>query len=419
MPALVALLCSVVFAATASYSTASGDVTATNVLSWQVGTTADPVFEHSTFPPLDRHPGRAIWVIERADGEEVIGRSPGAVVGAVPAYALLGRSGFSIGPGALSAALLAGLAVWLMALALRELVPRRQAALAALVFGLTTPVWSVAANGMWPHTITVLGVCGMAWAAVRERWFLVGVFGGVVLWGRLHAAVIVAVFGLLVGLRRRDARLTTAVAAGSVLLLGIQCAWTRWVYGSWNPLSSYETGAFEDYAGNHLLDPVNQLGFWVSPDRGLLVWTPVVALLLPALVRSWRELPDWSRALLLAGVAYTVLQGVLNRFSGGDSFYGYRLTLEVLACATPALALSAVRMGRWARAAFGPVLAYQGFTIFAGALNDKLGSPAEEVWRTHSFFSALSPHPGVIVAFLAICVAVGWLARRMWTGQPT
>ena len=48
--------------------------------------------------------------------------------------------------------------------------------------------WSVAANGLWPHTLTVLGISGMAWAAARDRWWLVGLFGGVVVWGRLHAA---------------------------------------------------------------------------------------------------------------------------------------------------------------------------------------------------------------------------------------
>lgn len=415
--AAVGVLCGIVYLLTAAYTSVSGDVTATDVLSWQVATTGDAEFTPSTYPPIDEHPGRSIWVLEANDGHEVIGRSPGAVVAALPAY-WLGGDSFSLVPGAVAAALLTAAAVFVLALALLEQLPRREAVLATLAVALGTPVWSVAANGMWPHTVTVLGICAMAWAAGRERWWLVGVMGGVVLWGRLHAAVIVAVLGLLLGWQRRDARLTAKVAAGSLALLALQGLWTRGIYGSWNPMSSYDTRPFEDYAGVHAFDLVNQLGFWVAPDRGLLVWTPVVVLLLPALVRAWRGLPDWSRALALGGLAYTVLQGSLNRFSGGDTFYGYRLTLELVACAAPALALSARHVGVVGRTLLAPVLALQAFVISAGAVNERLGSPAEDVWRTHSFFAELVDQPVVLAGFLILCVAAGVLGRRIWS-DPT
>lgn len=234
------------------------------------------------------------------------------------------------------------------------------------------------------------------------------------LWGRLHAALIVAVFGLALGWRRRDPVLTAKVAAGSAVMMAGQAGWTRAIYGSWNPMSSYDTGPFEDYAGVHRFDIVNHLGFWFSPDRGLLVWSPVIALLLPALLREWRNLPDWSRALLWGGLAYTVLQGFLNRFSGGDSFYGYRLTLELLACATPALALSSHRMRTVGRRLFAPVLALQVFIISAGAVNGRLGSPAEDAWHTHTFFDEFSGQPMLLAGFFAVCLAAGVLGRRIW-----
>ena len=66
-------------------------------------------------------------------------------------------------------------------------------------------------------------------------------------------------------------------------------------------------------------------------------------------------------------LAYTVLQAELNRFSGGSSFYGYRLTLEMLAGLAPALALSAHRMGRVARGLFGPVAVVQVAMIGTGS----------------------------------------------------
>lgn len=414
-PWVVGLVTGVVYVLTAEYATASGDVVAADVLAWQLGTQGSSTFTADTYPQLDEHPAREGWIIEAADGTEVVGRSPGAVAPAVPAYWLFGGDHFSLAPGAVTAALLTALAMVLMALALRRLLPQREALLATFVVALGTPVWCVAADGSWPHTVTVLGLSGMAWAASRERWWLVGAFGGVLLWGRLHAAVIVVLVGLLVGWRRRDPRLTAQVAIPSAAFLALEALWTRQIYGSWNPMSSYETGKFEAYADRNRLDLVNHLGFWVAPDRGLLVWTPVVLLLLPALMRSWRTLPDWSRALVLGGLAYSAVQGVLDRFGGGDAFYAYRLMIEMLVCLVPALALSAPRAGRWARALFAPVLALQVFVISAGAIDSDLGAGDQDAWRWNSFFSVLAQHPVLLALFLAACVVTGVLGRRIWS----
>ena len=414
VPLVVAALCAVVYLLTAAYTSVSGDVMSANVLSWQLATTGDAEFTESTYPPIDEHPARAVWVIPTEDGREVIGRSPGAVALALPAYLARGDDSFSLAPAAVSAAVLTAVAILLLGLALRDLLPAKEVALAMLVVGLGTPMWSVAADGMWPHTVTVLGICGMAWSARRERWWLVGLFGGVVVWGRLHAAVIVAIVGLYVAWKRRDAATAIRVGTVSGLMLAVQCVWTQAVYGSWNPMSSYDTGPFEEYAGDHRLDLVNQLGFWVSPDRGILIWTPLIVVLIPALVRSWRSLPDWSRGLAIGALAYTLLQGFLNRFSGGDSFYGYRLTLELLACRAPALALSASRAGRVARLCFAPVLTIQVLVIATGAIVSGLGTRAEDVWTRNSFFSPLATEPAALVSFVLVSLLVGVLAGRIW-----
>lgn len=421
LPVTMFLVAGVVYAISAAYSGVSGDVLTTNLASWQFSR-GTPYLDQISFPPLENHPGRATWVVMLDNGREIVGRSPGAVLAGVPAYALFGGGTFSLVPGAVTASLLTALAVALLALTLQRVLPRREAALATAVFAFSTPVWSVAANGVWPHTVTVLGICGMAWASSvpsSHRWWLVGLFGGVVLWGRLHAAVLVAVFGLYVAWRHRSVRELLQIGMPSAALLALQAGWTRWLYHSWNPASAYNTDPFSDFAGEHRLDVVNQLGFWVSPDRGFLVWTPLALVLLPALVRSWSTLPAWSRGLVWAGLTYTVLQGVLNRFSGGDTFYGYRLMLEFLACATPAFALSARRMGRPARALFAPVVALQAIAITAGAVNNRLGLPHEKVWHDNSFLDALGDQSWLVLPVLVIAGLMGWLGRRMWSGHET
>ncbi len=128
---------------------------------------------------------------------------------------------------------------------------------------------------------------------------------------------------------------------------------------------------------------------WVSADRGILVWTPVLLVLLPALVRSWRELPDWSRWLVVGGLVYTAFQARFSIFTGGDGFYGYRHGLEFLVCAAPAFALSAGRMGRVARHLVGPVLALQFAAIAVGAMSNGFFVLRTDVWVDNSFWLAL------------------------------
>jgi len=411
-PVLLFLGAAAVYSLTISHQVVSLDVWSANFGSWHLATAGNPWIEGIRIPLLDHNPLRHEWVLE-THGHTVIGRSPGVVAASVPAYWLLRPDTFTTTPGGLTAALMTATAVALLFAAVRRHLPQRWALLAALVFGFATPIWTVAANGVWPHTVTVLGICGMAWAASGNRWWWAGFFGGITLWGRLHAAVIVAVLGLLVGLRRRSPAVVLRVGLVSGVFLLLLSGWTRWMYGTWDPTASYDTSPFTDYAAAHRLSVVNQLGFWVSPDRGIFVWTPVTLLLLPALVRSWRGLPDWSRSLVWGGLAYTVLQGVLNRFWGGDVFYGYRLGLEMLACAAPALALSAPRMGRLARALIGPVLGVELLATAYGAVHDQAWLPGDQVWHHNAFEVALRHGGAGGWVAVGLAALIGFLAQRV------
>lgn len=390
------------------------DVWTAHLASWKIATTGVPWLDVSTVPALDEHPLRQVWVIGTADGRESIGRAPGVIAASLPAYWLWGGADLSMVPAGLTAAVLTAGAVTLLFLALRDRIGDRQAALAAIVFGLTTPVWSVAADGLWPHTLTVLGIAGMAWAAQRERWWLVGLFGGIALWGRLHAAVICAVLGVALAVYRRSPTIAIRAGISSGALLALMSGWTRWMYGDWDPTSAYRVGEFTSQASSKTLDIANHLGFWVSADRGLLVWTPLLLVLAMPLVRNWRELPDWSRALVYGGGVYTLLQGSLNRFSGGDAFYGYRLGLELLACLAPALALSAHRMGPIARRLFMPVAILQFAMIFPGAAANVFFVNADDVWTHNSVVVAFVDQPLIFGTVFVASILAGVLFARIW-----
>ncbi|MBM7515399.1 hypothetical protein [Nocardioides nitrophenolicus] len=416
-PALFAALV-VVYVATMGRAL-SFDVFAANLASWHIAETGSPFVDLTDFPKLNNWPTREIWIVEAADGRDVIGRSSGVIAAAVPAYRLAGLLGFhdmDTVPASVTAAVLTAAAVTLLYVVLRRRLAQREALLAALLFGLTTPVWSVAADGMWPHTVTVFGIMGMAWAADRERWWLVGVFGGITLWGRLHAAVICAVVGLLLAWWRRSPAIAAKVAMTSGALLALTCLWSHWMYGTWSPTAAYRIGDFTANVEQSPVDVVNQLGLWISPGRGMLWWTPLLLVLGFALVRGWRDLPDWSRALVVGGAGYTLAQLMLNRYTGGGSFFGYRIGLEMLACLTPALALSAHRMGRVARRLFAPVAVLQLAVFAAGAVSSPALFPdADDRWTRNEYLWWLGERPLFVGLVSGGAAVIGIVVWRMWT----
>ncbi len=346
------------------------------------------------------------------NGHVVITRSPAVVIAGLPAYLLTQPSSMTVVPAAVTAALLTALAVLLMYLALLPLMRRRQALAAAAAFAFTTPVWSVAANGIWPQTISVLGIAIVAWAAAHQKWWVMGLGGVLLLWARPHAALIVAVVGLVLAWRER--RIGIALRAGTpgIVSLFLLSLWTHWVYGSWSPIALYGAGALA-YVRESLVDIPNQLGMWVAPDRGILVFTPVLLVLLPALLRSWRSLPAWSTALLVGGLAYTVLQNALIGFNGGDPIYGYRCGLEFLACATPAFALAAPSAGRVARSLLAPVLAMQFVVIFLGAAVEQAALPYTQAWTNNAFVDAVRGAPALLPISVLVVVGLTMAARRL------
>ncbi len=424
-PSALFCLLFIVYALTAqTTSKVSVDVYSSSLAAWRIAQTGQPwldEFDTSTVPGYGDLPDEVVFIAEAPNGHRVSHRLPGVVAAAVPAYWIAGGGSapedFSMAPEALSAAFITAGSVVLLFLALRRRLGDPWAMAGALVVALGTPVWSVAANAMWTHTLTVFGIMGMAWAASRERWWWVGVLGGVAITGRLHVAIIVAVLGVGVAIARRQPTIALKVGLPSASFLGLTSVWTYWVYGTWMPGVGYDMTSQGLVSGERYPNPpspiVSQLGLWVSPDKGVLVWTPVLVLLLPALIRGWRNLPDWSKWLAVGAVPYMLLQGQLNDYTGGGAHYAYRLGLELLASVAPACVLVADRMKPWARALVVPVV---GLQVAAIGLGSVLESPTPGVsygWTDNAFLVALklapvAAVPIVLVIALVVVVELAW-----------
>lgn len=409
-----ALFCVVasVYALTVS-TNPSPDAFTADFAAWHIARTGDPVPDISAFSLLDDNIIRETWIVETSDGREAVGRAPGTIAVAIPAYALLPSAVISAVPGGLTAALLSAAAVLLLFLLLRDRTGSRTALVAAGLLAFATPVWSVAADAMWPHTLTTLGIVGMAWAADRDRWWLVGLLGGFALWGRLHAALVCAVLGVGTATSRRLPEIAFRAGVAGGAMLALMSVWTRWMYGSWDPTSGYRAGDFSDNVTDNAFNVFNYLGFLVSADRGLLWWSPLLLLLGPAAWRNRRELPDWSRWLAVGGVSYLLSQAVLNRFSGGDQFYSYRASLELVVALAPALALSAHQLSDRARRWFTPVAVLQVVLIAPGAMLDDFYSPVADVWWRNAFLDALLRRPLDLLPLAGIALLVALLVVHL------
>lgn len=390
------------------------DPASAHVAAWNLvanGTTSIDALNY-----LEDHPLREVWVTQNGE-HDVISRAPGTIAVAIPAYyvshVLLGVEEFSSWPGIVTAMILTASAIVLMFFALLSKIEVRLAFFVCLGLGLGTPMWSVSAEGVWPHTLTALGIAAMAWAASRSLWWLVGLFAGFSVWGRVHMAFVAATLGLLEAWRSRDWRIAAAVGLPSIALLGLMAVWSRWMYGQWRLTGNYSHTWVADVSDRYPNLFLNELGLFFSLGRGIFVWTPVALLLIPAVWRAWRELPSWTRSLLWGGVVYTLVQGFMIRFQGGDSFWGYRLGIELVVCATPAVAFSLHRVGRVAGRLIGPVVVVQAMVMFLGGLSGHPGTPADRAWWDNPLISIAVHAPALGALLLVAAVMLGYAVPRV------
>lgn len=422
---LLGLASAVIFGLTSLNAPRTTDVVSADVAAWQLGTTGTPWLDDVDDEAL---PGR--WTVEKLftttnadNGHEVIARSPGPIAAAVPAYAaeklLTGgasRTKMSFLPAGFTAALLAACALMLLAGSLPTSVPRHVVLAAAGALAFTTPYWTVVGGSLWTHTVTAVGIGGMAWAAHRDRWLLVGLFGGVAVLGRLHLALTVAIVGLTVAASRRQPGIALRVAAASIPSIALLSLWGHWFYGSWSPTTGYAAGDLAAWPATRTWwqQIGDFMGVLVSPGFGVFVWTPVLLLLIPSVIRGWREVPDWARALAIGGFVYLLVQVYLNPYHGGNGFWGYRLPLEALCCAFPLLAMSLSHMGKRVRALLTPVLGFQFGTMALGAALG-LGLLQEDAawgWRHYTLATAASMSAAAVVLFLAFGMTTAYLVRN-------
>jgi hypothetical protein len=331
-------------------------------------------------------------------------------------------------PGAITAASMTAATVGLLFLVFRRLVSLRSALLSTGLMAFGTSLWTVAAAEVWPHTVDAFCLALTAYALSRRRWWIAGLALGLGVVARPHIAVIALVVGLGLGWSMRSMRPVFGVGLPASAGLVFVELWNSSIYGT-----ASVSGGYAGYVQANLTQTggssigfiaTNVAGFLVSPQRGLFLFLPLGVLLLFGSRTAWRCAEPWMRTLAAGGVAYTLVQLKINRFDGGDAFFGTRLSTELVVCLAP-LAVIWLRtwvLGHNLRTRMTRALAALSVTIQAiGALAFSLpyGS-ASNPWHASPIWDAATARPLTTIA-LTWCglVAAVWLFQREPVGFET
>jgi len=245
----------------------------------------------------------------------------------------------------LAAAIVAALAVALFFACARSLAGPVAAALATAAFAFGTETWMIGSQGLWQHGSVELVLLGMIAAlllaarrdvAARAGWlFVAGACMGLLPVVRPTATVF-AVAGLVFAATWFGRRALPAVAG---VLLGIApgIAWNEFFFHS---LVGGYAGNAQAYTASVGAATAALAALVVSPSRGILVFTPLVAIGAVGLARAARERTAPARLLTFLAIASLLL--VVNYaffvgWIGGDA-YGPRFLADCMPVAMLLLA---------------------------------------------------------------------------------
>jgi len=385
---LVGVAAFAVFAATARYhGPLNNDTQSTAIASWQLA-----IHGNAT---LTGFQGHVAWLYH-VGPRYVTNRLPGTIFWAVPFYAALGRGNSPpIYPSALAAAVASATAVGLAFALCCRVASRRQAAAAAFALAFATGTWTVSAKELWTHGPAQAAVLLTVLCCSHRRWLLAGIPAGFAILIRPHLGVVAVVLGVAAAVRERSLR-PLLISAGSAVGLWILLLYNHAVWGRWTIFGGYAESA---PASGHAIAEfgVGIVGTFVSPERGVLVMTPALLLLLPGCRAAWRVAPWWVRSATVSGIAYVTVQIWVSRFSGGDGFYSYRTPLEGLTLCVPLLTIawrewtSTTRIRRTAFVGLAAVSV--ALHAFGSIVNWVPGGPNHSPWKTYTPFE-LARHIG-------------------------
>jgi hypothetical protein len=268
--------------------------------------------------------------------------------------------------GKFDATAITALSAVVLLLLLKRIVTAPWAWCLTLVYALATETWSISSQALWQHGPSELAIIGCF--CFLERWSQNRSSNGS-LW--LCGACAAAAFIF----RPSNIVLLPAILAALLLAKATLAQHLRF----WIPsllggliIASYNFYVFHTVSGGYPADslngsiPVGLAGLFLSPARGLLIYTPVALFALCAFLPRASAARRQHRPLLVTAVVYIVLESLLISRSvtwWGGYCWGPRLLTELvpplivlMALGVPAIEDSG--LGAWPRRAFAVLALY-------------------------------------------------------------
>ena len=242
----------------------------------------------------------------------------------------------------LAASILTAAAVTMAFFTARRFMPENRALLAAIALGLGTGYWSAVSQTLWQHETAAVGLtlAILAFtAADLSALELAAIGAGLGLAGTSRPQLAPAVAVLLIGVAARAGwrRALVPIAMAAAFGAALVSANVRWFGDPLGAMPMLEALHPRIHATEQTFDAgaLGLAGLWISPNRGLLVFSPIVLVAaagIPAVVRQgWRSAVRWCA---LAAVAQYALYGCYAVWWGGHTF-GPRYMLDILPLLVP------------------------------------------------------------------------------------
>jgi hypothetical protein len=296
----------------------------------------------------------------------------------------------------LTASAVTAAAVVLVFVTLTRFSRTSTALLVALGLGLGTNYWGMLSRTLGQHDVVALGVALalFAWTrpdaelTARRRWL--GAAGlALAATARLQTAPMVLVLALGVLVRvgwRRALGPLALVAAGIAALVAVQWYWFGHPLGAVPRLERLHP-AIHGVSGSLSTTPwVGAAGLLVSPNRGLLVFSPVALIALVGMRRSVATLRGHGAGWLLTAAAVQFVVYAMYSVWWGGHTYGPRYLLDLLVLLTPsaAIAVEALLRRPWARALGAAALVWSIAVAGTGAFfSERWNTDPDEIDRNH------------------------------------
>jgi len=242
----------------------------------------------------------------------------------------------------LTASALTAITVALAFLAAARRVTKRQAALIAVALGAGTNLWASVSQTLWQQETGLCAVMGTLLILTRREAraghvLAAGMLLGLAGWARPQLVPIVGVLALSMIVRwgMRGAIAMVPIACFAALAIAINIAWFGHPLGA-VPLLESMHPALHATSGTVSATPwTSAAGLLVSPSRGLLVFSPVVAFAAFGIAAARREglRADLAWCLTAAGVEF-VAYCFYQVWWGGHTF-GPRYMLDILPLLVP------------------------------------------------------------------------------------